>query len=95
MAEPELTYEQAVERRLEFLIDETLRELSHAAGHLFDWSYARGVLHHMHLPENFADVAAPQMFKVFEALDTHLRRLKRNARPLAPGHHDGHHEEAA
>lgn len=86
----------AVERRWRHAIRTKLVELSNAAGHLFDWRYARGIMDHMRLAENFDDVPASQLRAVFQALDTHLRRVKRRAgeHPHAPEHPHGHAEAA-
>lgn len=82
------------ERRMRHLIGEALAELSRLCGHLCDWRYARGIMDHMHLAEDLADVPVEQLFKVFQSLDTHLRRVKHRGheKPQAP---HGHHEEAA
>ena len=87
----------AVERRMRFLIRDRLEIITKLTGVRHDWSYARGIMDHMHLAANIDDVPAEQLLKVFEALDTHLRRLKHkdNAKPHAPESHDGHHKEAA
>ena len=42
------------------------------------WDYARAVCHQMKLPLDIADCPVEWLWKVFQALDTHLRRLRRN-----------------
>lgn len=40
-----------------------------------DWKYARGVIEHMNLPgDDLDDLNVGQLHKVFQTLDTHLRR---------------------
>lgn len=81
-------FADGAERRMRHLIAEALGELSRLRGHLCDWRYARGIMDHMHLADDLDDVPVEQLFKVFQSLDTHLRRLGRKG-------HDGHHKEAA
>lgn len=81
-------FADGAERRMRHLIREALVELSGRSGHLCDWRYARGIMDHMQLAQDLADVPVEQLFKVFQSLDTHLRRLGRKG-------HDGHHKEAA
>jgi hypothetical protein len=93
----EIAYWSApVERRYRHLIREKLVALTRATGTLHDWKYARGIMNAMHLAENFDDVPATQLLPVFQALDTHLRRVLRRAgeHPHAPEHPHGHAEAA-
>lgn len=85
----------AVERRMRFLIRDRLDTLSKITGTAHDWRYARGTMDHMHLAESLDDVPAEQLFKVFEALDTHRRRIAKRGheKPHAPESH-GHAEAA-
>jgi len=85
----------AVERRYRHLIGQLLVKLSKASGHLFDWRYARGIMDHMHLAEDLNDVPAEQLLKVFEALDTHRRRIAKRPTKHTEHTNGGHHEEAA
>ena len=67
----------AVERRMRFLIQERLVSLGALEGKQIGWKYVTAILHHMHLPESIDDCPAALLFKAYEALDTHCRRLER------------------
>lgn len=56
-------------RQLRFWIDQALKRLGG------DWKYARGIIEKMNLPgDDLDDLNVGQLHKVFQALDTHLRR---------------------
>ena len=72
---------RADERRMIWRINERLRMLSQIRGEQLTWSYARAIYDHMHLPEDVQDCPAELLQKVFQALDTHLRRFEHSVSP--------------
>lgn len=70
------------ERRLRWLIERALDELSFIECHTVDWPYARAIFEHMRLPLTIEETPLEYLHKVFQALDTHVRRqlLARNKR---------------
>lgn len=67
----------SLERRYRHLIRERLREISHVSGTPHGWEYVRGIHDQMQLPLRLEECPAEHLHKIFEALDTHLRRLCR------------------
>jgi hypothetical protein len=65
----------AAERRVHFIIQQTLSDISELTGTVHDWEYARGVYAKMRLPLRLEDTPAALGIKVFQALDVYRRRL--------------------
>jgi hypothetical protein len=65
----------AAERRVHFIIQQTLSDISELTGTVHDWEYARGVYAKMRLPLKLEDTPAALGIKVFQALDVYRRRL--------------------
>lgn len=74
---------RAAEDRMVWLIRERLAELDKIEHHPNGWEYVVSIYKHMHLPADMGDCPAQLLWKVFQALDTHVRRH----------HGGGHHEE--
>lgn len=66
----------ADQRRQFWLINKRLADLSAIEHTQHDWNYARSIYQHMHLPLHMRDCPAELLWKVFQALDTHVRRLQ-------------------
>lgn len=62
------------ERRVRWLIQRCLAELSFLECRSVEWSYAVATFNHMRLPLKIDDTPRPYLEKVFMALDTHVRR---------------------
>jgi len=67
---------EACERRMRFLIQERMAEVSFLTGCQYDWEYCRSIYAHMNLPTTIDEANVEWLFKVFQALDTHVRRLR-------------------
>lgn len=77
-------FAEAAERRMKFLIRERMAALGEREGRPFDWPYARAIYAHMELPLTIDEAPAGLLWKVFQALDTHVRR--RHGRPVSHRH---------
>lgn len=77
---------RASEDRMRWQILRLLREISAASGMTVGWEYVRGIYSQSDLlPVAMADAPAQTLWKVFQMLDTHLRRLiQRSATPVQP-----------
>lgn len=67
----------AVERRVDYWIFRRMKDLSLLERRRIDWSYVRSIYEHMKLPLQLEEAPAEVRMKVFQALDTHVRRLRR------------------
>ena len=67
----------ASEIRMRWVITNLLVTLSDLTGQSCDWSYARGIYSQMSLPLTIDETPAQLLWKVLQALDTHVRRLSR------------------
>lgn len=72
------------QRRQFWLINLRLKELSELEHTEHTWEYARSIYHHMNLPLHMRDCPADLLWKVFQALDTHVRRLQARHPPPPP-----------
>jgi hypothetical protein len=64
------------ETRMIYLIGRRLKDLDRLdAPNVHTWAYARAVHDHMGLPADIEDCPAGLLWKVFQALSTHARRL--------------------
>jgi hypothetical protein len=71
---------KASEDRMRWQILRILREISEASGTTVGWEYVRGIYTQADLlPADMADAPALTLWKVFQMLDTHLRRLRRDS----------------
>lgn len=69
------------ETRLRYLIGRLLERLSALEGMPVTWSYVRGIYDQAALlPADIADAPGSTLFKVFQMLDTHRRRLQKRRR---------------
>lgn len=75
------------ERRMRFVIRQKLRDLGALEARDLDWSYARAVYQHMNLPESMSDCPARLLWKVCQAIDTHIRRIRASRGDLIPNKH--------
>ncbi|NQU75728.1 MAG: hypothetical protein HQ546_05380 [Planctomycetes bacterium] len=66
----------ASEIRMQYLIRQKMVELSDLEGQPVDWNYCRSIYRHMHLPLTMEDAEVGWLWKVFQAMDTHVRRLR-------------------
>lgn len=65
----------AVERRYRYLIACRMRDLSDIDRQPVNWLYVRAMWQHMRLPLDMYTAPADSLRTVFQALDTHVRRL--------------------
>lgn len=70
----------AVERRVVYWIKRRMADLSYIERQAVDWPYVRAIYSQMHLPLTMEEAPAQLLLKVFQALDTHVRRLRRRAK---------------
>jgi hypothetical protein len=75
---------RASEDRMRWQIHRILREISEVSGTTVGWEYVRGIYTQADLlPADMADAPVGTLWKVFQMLDTHLRRLRKDsASPL-------------
>jgi len=67
------------ERKYVYLIGIMLSQISSITRDSHTWSYIKGVLRQAHWPEDWRDISADMDRSVFQMLDTHRRRLLRQA----------------
>jgi hypothetical protein len=70
---------EASERRLRHLIKAALMKLGQIEGRAFTWDYCRAIYSHMHMPLTLEEADARWLWKILQALDSHLRRRIRVA----------------
>lgn len=70
-------FSAAVERRYRHWIARRMRDLSRLERRPVDWPYIVAMWHHMNLPLDIETAPADSLRTVFQALDTHVRRLRR------------------
>lgn len=76
-------WSDAVERRLRYLIEETLREMASLdSTRDYSWHYAISCYHKAKLPLKIHDAPAEMLHKVYQMLDTHRRRLQHRPQQL-------------
>jgi hypothetical protein len=84
----------AATRRFCYLCRQRLAKLGRINRTTYDWSYIRGTMSQMHLPERMEDVPPELMRNVLIALDTHCRRRAEAVAVVEDGLrcdvHDGH-----
>jgi hypothetical protein len=66
----------AAEIRMRHLIGLLMSQLSDLTGESVDWPYCRAIYQHMNLPLTIEEASAQWLWKIMQALDTHLRRLQ-------------------
>jgi hypothetical protein len=66
----------AAEIRMRYVILQLVSDLTELTGRLVDWSYCRSIYEHMGLPLTMDEAPARLLWKVLQALDTHVRRLR-------------------
>lgn len=69
-------FSAAAERRIKHLISEHLKYLSRLEHRVLAWSYVVGLAKHMNLPLTLDECPADLLFKAFQALDKHIRRIR-------------------
>jgi len=73
-------FSECAERRLRYLITRQLLSIGETRGEVLGWNYARAIYRHMKLPLTMEEADASWLWKVYQALDTHSRRLQRGCR---------------
>ena len=68
----------AAEIRMRWVIRGLMEKLTALTEQTVDWAYVAAIYDHMHLPLRLEDAPAQCLWKVLQALDTHVRRLERN-----------------
>lgn len=69
-------FSAATERRIRFLIGDHLKYLSRLEHRILGWDYVRGIAKHMQLPLSLEECPGDMLFKAFQALDKHVRRIR-------------------
>lgn len=72
-------YSIADENRIRYLTEQCLRQIGELQGLELPWNYVRGMYKHIGWPADWKDIPAKELFDVFKMLDTHRRRILRNA----------------
>lgn len=67
----------ASERRMRYQLHLKMDELAGIEGRPVDWNYCAGIYGHMNLPLTIDEADARWLWKVYQALDTHVRRLRK------------------
>ena len=67
----------SAERRVKYCIVEKMKSLSLLEQRSVDWNYVVGIFDHMRLAPEMDDCPAELLRKVLQALDTHVRRLRK------------------
>jgi hypothetical protein len=68
---------QAAEDRMRYVIRGLMAQLSELTGDPVDWNYCRAIYTRMDLPLSIEEATAAWLWKLLQALDTHVRRLGR------------------
>jgi len=69
----------ADENRIRHLTEQCLRQIGELQGVTLPWEYVRNIYKHIDWPSDWQDIPAKELFDVFKMLDTHRRRILRNA----------------
>jgi len=69
----------ADENRIRHLTEQCLRQIGELQGITLPWEYVRNIYKHIDWPTDWMDIPAKELFDVFKMLDTHRRRILRNA----------------
>ena len=75
---------RGAEIRMQYLIRNCTAEIAALTGQDLTSAYAEGIAEHMHLAPDPDDIPAEHLRRVFQSLDTHLRRLRRRHDQEAP-----------
>lgn len=67
----------SAERRVKWCINEKMQSLTLLEQRAVDWNYVVGIFDHMRLAPEMDDCPAELLRKVLQALDTHIRRLRK------------------
>lgn len=67
----------AQERRMKRRIRIAMQQLADLQGCTVSWGYVRSIQYHMNIPEQIDECPVELLHKVYQALDTQVRRLKR------------------
>jgi len=70
----------AAEIRLRYVLACKMDELATLTGDPVDWRYCRAIYAQMNLPLTIEEASAPWLWKLLQALDTHIRRLGRRTK---------------
>jgi len=70
---------EAAEIRMRYVIQQRMDELSALQQEPVDWNYCRAIYNHMNLPLSIEDAPAQLLWKILQALDTHVRRLRKRS----------------
>ncbi len=72
---------KASEIRMRYWIGRRLSDLDKLTNQEHHWDYVVGIYRHMNLPADMEDCPAQLLWKVFQALDTHVRRIFNSRTP--------------
>jgi hypothetical protein len=76
-------FSAAAERRMIHLIMRGMQRLTKLEGRAVDWNYIRSIYKSMELPLSLEDAPASILRKVYQALDTHIRRIDTRSRSVS------------
>lgn len=76
-------FSAAAERRISHLIERDMDALTKLEGRKVDWPYVRSIYTTMELPLTMEEAPAAILRKVYQALNTHVRRLDRRRRSVS------------
>jgi hypothetical protein len=77
---------KARERRMKRRVRIAMGQLADLEGQSVDWRYVRAIEYQMNIPTEFEDCPVELLWKVFQALDTHIRRLRKQGRAAHQTH---------
>jgi len=75
---------EASEIRMRFLIRERLGQIGELTGRHIDWAYAAATHARMELVPELDQAPWEMLWKVFQSLDTHVRRLQKQKETADP-----------
>jgi len=76
---------QASEIRMRYILVGKMAELARVEQRPVDWNYCRAIYSRMNLPLTLEEADARWLWKLVQAIDTHLRRLRKRQEPASVG----------
>lgn len=76
-------WSNAAERRMKHLIECSMDKLSYLEDGPVSWDYVRAIGAHMNIPKSINECPVELLWKLFQALDTHVRRLQKKSNSKA------------